>query len=121
MSERKESREATLKRKLEDFEAGRREKFKDFNIDDFVVDADETLETLVPELDTIVKYKVLTNADLLKISRVEGEHEKGFEILFLLLSKADPNITREKLYAVEPSVTNRILAAITREKPIFLM
>lgn len=102
-------------------EAERRQKFKAFNIDEFVADADKLLEVEVPELEVTVKYKQLTNIDFLQAMKVKDDQEKGLEILYYLLSRADPNVTREKIKAMNPLKTARILAAITSKTPIFLM
>ncbi len=91
-----------------------------FSIDDFIADAEKVREVEVPELGIIVRYKSLTNEDLFKVMKIEDDTERGIELLYLMLSKADPNVTREKLRKLSPMVTARILNAITSKEPLFL-
>ena len=91
-----------------------------FNIDDFIADAEKVREVEVPELGIIVRYKSLTNEDLFKVMKIEDDTERGIELLYLMLSKADTKITREKLKKLNPLVTAQILNAITSKEPLFL-
>ena len=117
-------KEEELKAGLEKHEAEQaaelREKFRAFNIDEFVADVDQVLEVEVPELKAVVKYKRLTNADLVNASKIKDEQERGLEILFYMLSKADAKVTREKVHALDPVATTHILLAITGKTPVFL-
>ena len=116
---RKEFRERIKKHEAEE-NAKREKASKLFNIDEFIADVNEVLEAEVPELNVVVKYKRLTNADLLEISKVKDANKRGLETLFYMLNKADANVTREKLDALDPVVTARITAAITEKTPLFL-
>ena len=108
------------KRALHKLEEKREEVRRLFNIDDFIADAEKVREVEVPELGIIVRYKSLTNEDLFKVMKIEDDTERGIELLYLMLSKADPNVTREKLRKLSPMVTARILNAITSKEPLFL-
>jgi len=107
----------TALRKLEK-ERKRIRKF--FNIDDFVADVDKVREVEVPELGIVVQYKSLTNEDLFKVMKIEDDMERGIELLYLMLSKVDSTVTREKLRKLNPTVTARILNAVTSKDPLFL-
>jgi len=116
-------------------EEGKREKFKRelekhkervektrrlFNIDDFVADADRVREVEVPDYGITVRYKRLTNEDSLKLNKIEDAQEKNLETFFIMLSKADPNVTREKVWKMDPILTAKILTAIAANEFNFL-
>ena len=120
MVEKKESVVERGKKALRELEERREKARRLFDIDQFIADADKTREVEVPELNIIVRYKPLTNEDLFKVMKIEDDTERGIELLYLMLSKADPKITREKLKKLNPLVTARILNAITSKEPLFL-
>lgn len=93
-------------------------KKKYFNIEEAVAEADKLLEVKVPKLNVIVKYKQLTNADMLEIVKVKNNEAQGFETLFYLLHRGDPAITKKKLMKMSPYAAALILRAITSETPI---
>jgi hypothetical protein len=80
---------------------------------------EEALKQLTPSY-TTVSYKRLTNDDILALNRIKNQDERGLRTLHLLLSKADPAITYEKVKAMDPIETSRITAAITEKTPLFL-
>jgi hypothetical protein len=90
-----------------------------FNIDDFIGDADETRIAEIPELNLKVKYKRLTAGDIFKLGEIKSNDERGLQILFLMLNKADANVTLDKVKKLDPFVATRILAKLT-EKTGFL-
>jgi len=108
------------KKALRELEERREKARRLFDIDQFIADADKTREVEVPELNIIVRYKPLTNEDLFKVMKIEDDTERGIELLYLMLSKADPKITREKLKKLNPLITAQILNAITSKEPLFL-
>jgi hypothetical protein len=88
---------------------------KPFSDEDF----ENALKELKPQF-TIIKYKRLTNADIVKLNKYRDVNERGLRVIFLLLSRADPSVTYEKICIMDPIETSRILAAITEKSPIFL-
>ena len=118
--EEEEGKREEYKRRLEEHLEKKAEKRRLFNIDEFVAEVDEILEAEVPDLNLVVRYKRLTNADLLKVLKIEDSSEQGLEILFYMLSRADPSVTREKVRKLDPIVTAKILSAIMAETPLFL-
>ena len=115
-----EGKREEYKRRLDEHLEKKAEKRRLFNIDEFVAEADEILEAEIPDLDLVVRYKRLTNADLLKVLKIDDPSEQGLEILFYMLSRADPAVTREKVRQLDPIVTAKILSAIMAETPLFL-
>ena len=80
---------------------------------------EKALEQLMPRFITI-KYKRLTNEDIVKLNRIRDVGERGLRTIFLLLSRADPKITYDKIKKMDPIETARITAAITEKTPVFL-
>jgi len=107
-------------RRLREFKDQREGQFKDFDIDDFVTSVEEIREVPVEELDIIVRYKRLTNEESLSISKISDENEQGLEILYMMLSKADANVTKDKILAMNPTETALIINAINEDSNIFL-
>lgn len=107
------------KKALEEHEKRKERIRRLFNIDDFIVNVEKIREVEVPELNIVVRYKSLTNEDLFKVMKIKDDTERGIELLYLMLSKADPNVTREKLRKMNPMVTAQILNAITSKEPLF--
>lgn len=68
----------------------------------------------------VVRYKKLTNADTLQLAKITDKDERGLEMLFLMLSKADSKVTKAKVKQMGSVVTARILAEIMSEESVFL-
>ena len=81
-----------------------------FNIDDFIKGADELLEAKVKGVGT-VKFKRLTVEDMLKIRELP-QAEQGLNLMFVMLNKADPSITYEKVKALPIKIYNKIFDAV---------
>jgi len=85
--------------------------------------SDEEVERAIAELQpqfTIVRYCRLTNADIMALNRLKDIGERGIQTFFLMLSKADPMITYDKLQWMNPLITARITQAIKGKTPLFL-
>jgi hypothetical protein len=80
---------------------------------------EKALAALEPRF-IVVKYKRLTNEDILQLNRIKDDGERGLQTLYLFLSKANPSITFDKLKAIDPLLTSRISRAITEQTPLFL-
>lgn len=83
-----------------------------FNIDDFVADADET-KTVEVDGVGVVKYKRLTVEDSFKLQEAKNVTEQGIKIIYLMLGKADPNVTEDKIRKLPPVVAEKILSALS--------
>lgn len=101
------------KHKLEAYEQKKEQIVKTFNIDE-VLEGNKILTVKVPELDRIVKYKRLTMNDLAEINKAESDEERATLILWKMLSKADKNVTLEKVQQLPIETATAILNAITR-------
>ena len=108
------------KRILAEHARRKREIAEVFDIDKFVHLTDEVLEVEVPKLGIKVRYKRLTNADIFVISKIKDPNMRGLEVLYRMLSKADPKVTKEKLMKLDPIITTEILKAIMQKTPPFL-
>jgi hypothetical protein len=80
----------------------------------------EAISKVKPEF-KIVKYKRLTNEDIIKLNRIKDVDERGMRTIHLLLSRADPSITIEKVKAMGTLATGRITLAIQDQTPLFLI
>ena len=74
--------------------------------------ADEIQEVYVPELNCIVRYKPLTIEDLPEIMKAKDDQERAAIMLYKLLSKADENVTLEKVKRLPVDVATAILSRI---------
>ena len=101
------------KHKLEAYEQKKEQIAKTFNIDE-VLEGNKILTVKVPELNCIVKYKRLTMKDLAEINKAKTDEERATLILWKMLSKADKNITLEKVQQLPIETATAILNAITR-------
>jgi len=125
MSEEEKRRKALervkeLRARVEEEERKRALAAKVFDIDEFIIDAEKTRETYVPEINRWVRWKKLLLGDEAEIRKIEDLEERGQERLYRLLSKVDPSITREKIKLMPSDAAYAILMRITAE-PAFLL
>ena len=66
-------------------------------IDEILKDADETRECYIPKRDYKIQYKPLLLEDLPKIQAVDDPNEQSALTLFIMMSRADANVTLEKI------------------------
>ena len=90
-----------------------------FDIDEFIIGAEKVREVYVREINRRVQYKKLTVAEGRELFKIADKDERSAQHLFLLLHKANPNITREKIDKLNDDEAAAILSAILREH-IFL-
>ena len=119
---KKESVVERGKRVLEEHEKRKEKIRKQFNIDDFIRDAEEVREV---EVDyggetLIIKYKSLRNKDNFELAKIEDDQKRSVKTLYIMLSRADPNVTEEKVENLNPILTQRILAEISKRELSFL-
>lgn len=112
---KKTSLKEKAERAFEEVEKKKREAARVFNIDDVIRGSDTIREVYVEELNCVVRYKPLTFADLPEIAKATNEQERGILILYKLLSKADPNVTLEKVKMLPVNIGNAILRRIEQE------
>jgi len=119
---KKESVAEKGKRILAEREKEKEKIRREFNIDDFVRDADETREVEVKwgGETLVIKYKSLRNKDNFELAKIEDEQKRNIKTLFVMMNRADPNITEEKIENLNPILTQRILAEISRRELSFL-
>jgi len=101
------------KKKLEAYEKKQLETAKTFDIDE-ALQGNKILYAFVPELDCQVRYKRLTMKDLADINKAKTDEERATLMLYKMLSKADKNVTLEKVQELPIETATAILNAITR-------
>jgi len=99
------------KKKLEKFEEQRAKEAKAFSIDEVLNVG--LKEVYVPEIDAVVRYGSLTIADMEALREAKTDEERAAIILWRMLSKADENVTLEKVKALPIEVATSILNRIT--------
>ena len=102
------------KRKLEKYEKQKEEEAKAFSIDEVLADSARIYRVYVPELKCEVAYGPITMGDLAEINRAKTDEERATLILWKMLSKADENVTLEKVQQLPIETATPILNAITR-------
>jgi len=105
------------KAKLEKFEENRQKQAKLFNIDEVLANSGKIQEKYVPELDCIIRYGRLTLGDMPEIAKGQTDEERALRILWRMLSKADTNITLEKVERLPMETATAILRAIVGPLP----
>jgi enoyl reductase-like protein len=83
-----------------------------FSVDEFIADADKLREAYVPELQCKVQYKKLTLNENSAVVSVEDATERNRKLLYLVLRKADPSVTEDKVGALGNDDATYILRAI---------
>ena len=110
------------KKRLEQHQKEREKILKQFNIDEFVADAERVKEVEVEwgGETLVIQYKSLRNKDNFELAKIEDTQKRNIETLYLMLCRADRNITREKIETLNPILTQRILAEISKRELSFL-
>jgi hypothetical protein len=106
------------KQKLKEYEQKRAEEAKAFNIDKVLADANKIYEVLVPELDCHVNYGPITMGDLVEINKAKTNEERAIRVLWLMLKKADPEVTLEKVQQLPLQTATAILKQIMKAFPL---
>ena len=90
------------------------EQVQAFKIDDFLV-SDEIQEIVIEGLG-MVRYKMLSAADVHDLMQSRGEKESNYELsvrgLHIMLSKVDPTIPLEKIRRLRPSIQTKLLTSL---------
>ena len=101
-----------MAKKLEKFEREMTEKAKAFNPKELVKSSKEIRQMEIEGVG-VVRYGVLTLADMLELNKAESNEERSFKILWLMLRKAYPELTLEDVKAFPMDVAAKILTALT--------
>lgn len=103
-------------KKLQQFEEKAEEEAKLFNIDDFLLDVDKTLEKKVEGVG-VIRYKRLSFIEVIELTEKYGKDPKKFStaLVVKMLSKADPRITLEKFEMLPTSIAVKIMNALADE------
>jgi hypothetical protein len=103
-------------KKLQEFEKKAEEEAKLFNIDDFLLDVDKTLEKKVEGVG-VIRYKRLSFMEVIELSQKYGNDQMKFStaLVVKMLSKADPKVTLEKFEMLPTSIAVKIMNALADE------
>lgn len=118
----KKERELQIKSR-EDFknfiskkEAERRAAAELFNIDEFIADVAMTREVYVEEIDRRVQFKKLTLAENSELVRIKNAEERGLKMLYLMLHKANSEVTEDSIQNIGSDVAAVVLTAVVGAK-----
>jgi hypothetical protein len=103
-----------MAKKLEKFEREMAEKAKTFNPKELVKSSKEIHQIEIEGVG-VIRYGVLTLADMLELNKAESNEERSFKILWLMLRKAYPELTLEDVKAFPMDVAAKILTALTAD------
>ena len=109
---KKESPAERGKRILEELERKEQEQAKLFDISEIIMDAERIREVYVPEINRIVRFKKLTVAQDIELSKIEDPNRKALKMLYFMLHAADPKVTEESIERMPNDVAAAILRAI---------
>lgn len=103
-------------KKLQEFEKKAEEEAKLFNIDEFLADADKTIEKYVEGVG-IIRYKRLSFMEVVELSQKYKDDQMRFSTALVakMLSKADPKVTLEKFEKLPTSIAVKIMNALAEE------
>jgi hypothetical protein len=88
-----------------------------FDINAFQVNSETTLEATVEGVG-VIKYRNITISDLFDLT-VKSRNEYTAKIIWVMMNKADPAVTYEKVCKMPPDVASRIFEVLS-EKALFL-
>jgi hypothetical protein len=100
------------RRKLEEHERREGEELRRIRLDDLL--STGLREAIIPELGAI-QYGLLTVEDWLKLSRIEDRSELTVAVVAMMLSKADPSVTVEKVKALPLAVFNALAETLSKD------
>jgi hypothetical protein len=103
-------------KKLQEFEKKAEEEAKLFNIDEFLADADKTIEKYVEGVG-IIRYKRLSFMEVVELSQKYKDDQMKFSTALVakMLSKADSKVTLEKFERLPTSIAVKIMNALAEE------
>jgi len=101
-------------KKLEQYEQEKAAKAAKFDIKALIQSSREIRKVEVEGLG-IVEYGVLTLADSIELGKCKTPEERGLMTLYLMLRKADKDITLEDVKALPLDIAAKLMATIARE------
>jgi len=102
----------SYKEKLEEFKKQVAEELKEFKIDEILTKT--ILEKEVEGLG-VVRYGKLTIADLIDIQKYENDLERGLRTVYLMLKKANPDLTFEQVKQLPIDIALKLITALGEE------
>jgi len=101
-------------KKLEQYEQEKAAKAAKFDVKALVQSSREIRSVFIEDLG-IVEYGVLTLADSIELGKCKTPEERGVMTLYLMLRKANKDITLEDIKALPLDVAAKLMATIARE------
>lgn len=65
-----------------------------------------------------VRYGPLALGDLSEVNKIKDAYDRGINVLWRMLQKADPNLTLETVQKMDNDVAKILLSAISSENPL---
>jgi hypothetical protein len=101
-------------KKLEEYEQKKAEKAAKFDVKALIRKGREIRSVEVEGLGT-VEYGVLTLADSIELGKCKTPEERGLMTLYLMLHKADKDLTLEDVKAFPLDVAAKLMTALSRD------
>gem|GEM_PF-3296462 len=101
-------------KKLERYEQEKAEKAGKFDVKALIQSSREIRRVEVEGLG-IVEYGVLTLADIVELGKCKTPEERGLMSLYLMLHKADKDLTFEDVKALPLDVAAKLMTALSKE------
>ena len=101
-------------KKLEEYEREKAEKAAKFDVKALVQGSREIRRVEVEGLG-VVEYGVLTLADSLELAKCKTPEERGIMTLWLMLHKANKDLTLEDVKAFPLDVAAKLMTALTKD------
>jgi hypothetical protein len=101
-------------KKLEKYETEKVEKASKFDVKALIKSSKQIRTAEVEGIGT-VEYGVLTLADSMELTKCKTAEERGIMTLWLMLHKADKDITLEDVKAFPLDVAAKLMTALTRD------
>jgi len=101
-------------KKLEEYEREKAEKAAKFDVKALVQGSLEIRRVEVEGLG-VVEYGVLTLADSLELTKCKTPEERGIMTLWLMLHKANKDLTLEEVKALPLDVAAKLMMALTKD------
>jgi len=86
------------------------EKKRLIKLDEILQGSDKEIDIYVEEFDAKITVRPITINDYLNVRNIEDSFEQMVEILYIMWSKCDSNVTREKIKQIPMMTLAKILA-----------
>lgn len=92
-----------------------------FSDKSFLEDAQKPKKLVIPELGGHVLYCPLSYGERLEVTKIKDQDKQNRRALFIMLGKANPEITEDMINNLRADYVDAILMAISKETNSFLL